>query len=93
MIAGAHPRYSHLRRLFYDQINGVILVHDLSVPNSRTSIVKWASEVAAESTFAAPFPDEVATSNIGGLPVPVLVVGNKLDLAGQGRMMSTMRCR
>ena len=93
LAVGAHPRYSHLRKLFYDQINGVLLVHDLSVTNSRTSLVKWASEIATESTFVAPLPEDVATSNIGGLPVPVLVVGNKSDLLQYGGGVSIGKCR
>ncbi|GMH45833.1 hypothetical protein BSKO_13796 [Bryopsis sp. KO-2023] len=89
---GAHPRYQQLRRLFYDQLNGVILVHDLTSPKSWSSLVSWATEVAGDGSFVAPFPTDLADKNMGGLPVPVLVVGNKADLAMGGPSAVMSRC-
>ncbi|ESQ31395.1 hypothetical protein EUTSA_v10004519mg [Eutrema salsugineum] len=74
-----HERYKDCRSLFYSQINGVIFVHDLSQRRTKTSLQKWASEVAATGTFSAPLP----SGGPGGLPVPYIVVGNKADIAAK----------
>jgi GTP-binding protein EngB required for normal cell division len=71
--------YSGLRRVCYKQLNGVILVYDAADKRSLRRLQKWAVEVQSNGTFVAPFPDDTASKNIGGLPVPVLVVGNKAD--------------
>ena len=60
-------------------IAGVIFVHDLSQRRTKTSLQKWASEVAATGTFSAPLP----SGGPGGLPVPYIVVGNKADIAAK----------
>lgn len=46
---------------------------------SLASLQRWAAEVCAAGSFAAPYGDDRAALNLGGLPVPCLVVGNKLD--------------
>ncbi|KAJ0242094.1 Small GTPase LIP1 [Hirschfeldia incana] len=74
-----HERYKDCRSLFYSQINGVIFVHDLSQRRTKTSLQKWASEVAATGTFSAP----LSSGGPGGLPVPFIVVGNKADIAAK----------
>ncbi|KAL4573220.1 hypothetical protein LXL04_020019 [Taraxacum kok-saghyz] len=61
------------------RISGVIFVHGLSQRRTKTSLKKWAAEIAATGTFSAP----LANGGPGGLPVPYLVVGNKADVAAQ----------
>ncbi|XP_022856106.1 small GTPase LIP1-like [Olea europaea var. sylvestris] len=72
-----HERYKDCRSLFYSQINGVMFVHDLSQRRTKTSLQKWASEIAAMGTFSAP----LSSGGPGGLPVPYIVIGNKADIA------------
>ncbi|KAI3462000.1 hypothetical protein Pfo_018663 [Paulownia fortunei] len=74
-----HERYKDCRSLFYSQINGVMFVHDLSQRRTKTSLQKWASEIAATGTFSAP----LASGGPGGLPVPYIVIGNKADIAAK----------
>ncbi|KAF9681968.1 hypothetical protein SADUNF_Sadunf05G0058500 [Salix dunnii] len=74
-----HERYKDCRTLFYSQINGVIFVHDLSQRRTKTSLQKWASEIAATGTFSAP----LSSGGPGGLPVPYIVVCNKADVAAK----------
>nr|XP_043635326.1 small GTPase LIP1-like [Erigeron canadensis] len=74
-----HERYTDCRSIFYSQINGVIFVHDLSQKRTKTSLKKWAAEIAATGTFSAP----LANGGPGGLPVPYLVIGNKADVAAK----------
>ncbi|PKI33442.1 hypothetical protein CRG98_046173 [Punica granatum] len=72
-----HDRYKDCRSLFYSQINGVIFVYDLSQRRTKTSLQKWATEVAATGTFSAP----LESGGPGGLPVPYIVISNKADIA------------
>jgi len=58
---------------------GVIFVHDLSQRRTKTSLQKWASEIAATGTFSAP----LSSGGPGGLPVPYIVVSNKADVAAK----------
>ncbi|KAL0378853.1 UNVERIFIED_CONTAM: Small GTPase LIP1 [Sesamum radiatum] len=74
-----HERYKDCRSLFYSQINGVMFVHDLSQRRTKTSLQKWAAEIAATGTFSAP----LGSGGPGGLPVPYVVIGNKADIASK----------
>lgn len=74
-----HERYKDCRTLFYKQINGIILVHDLSQRKTKTNLHKWVSEIAAIGTFSAP----LGSGGFNGLPVPYLVIGNKADIAAK----------
>ncbi|CAN6320742.1 unnamed protein product [Urochloa humidicola] len=71
-----HERYKACRSIFYTQINGVIFVYDVSERKSKTNLSKWAVEVAEMGTFLAP----LGSGGPGGLPVPYLVIANKVDL-------------
>ncbi|KAL0350022.1 UNVERIFIED_CONTAM: Small GTPase LIP1 [Sesamum radiatum] len=74
-----HERYKDCRSLFYSQINGVMFVHDLSQRRTKTSLQKWAAEIAATGTFSAP----LGSGGPVGLPVPYVVIGNKADIASK----------
>ena len=68
----AAERYEPMRPLYYAGINGVLLVHDLSAPRSLPSLQRWAAEVTQRGAFSAPYSEERAALNVGGLPVPVM---------------------
>ncbi|KAH7851691.1 hypothetical protein Vadar_015403 [Vaccinium darrowii] len=74
-----HDLYKDCRSLFYSHINGVIFVHDLSQRRTKTSLQKWAAEIAVSGTFSAP----LGSGGPGGLPVPYIVIGNKVDIAAK----------
>ncbi|KAG5534144.1 hypothetical protein RHGRI_022324 [Rhododendron griersonianum] len=74
-----HDRYKDCRSLFYSHINGVIFVHDLSQRRTKTSLQKWAVEIAATGTFSVP----LGSGGPGGLPIPYIVIGNKADIAAK----------
>ena len=90
---GGHRQYKRERGIFYDQINGVIIVHDASSRASGARCEAWAREVAARGSFSAPTerPAETYANaespcvmyGFGGLPVPCLIVANKIDLEGR----------
>ena len=58
---------------------GIIFVHDLSQRRTKTSLQKWATEIAANGTFSAP----LGSGGAFGLPVPYIVIGNKADIAAK----------
>lgn len=74
-VTGA-PQYHAARPIFYQRINGVIAVHDLTNRRTRSNLHRWTSEVASLGTFSAPSPEATFS---GGLPVPLLIIGNKSD--------------
>lgn len=41
---------------------------------------RWAMEITEQGTFSAALLPEVAAVNLGGLPVPVLILYNKASL-------------
>ncbi|KAK6938229.1 Small GTPase [Dillenia turbinata] len=77
-VAG-HERYKDCRFLFYSRINVIIFVHDLSQKRTKTSLRRWAAEIAANGTFSAP----LGSGGPYGLPVPYIVIGNKADIAAK----------
>lgn len=74
-----HERYKDCRSLFYSQINGVMFIHDLSQRRTKTSLQKWAAEIAANGTFSTP----LGPGGSADLPVPYIVIGNKADIASK----------
>ena len=58
---GGREDHKPERGVLYHDLDGVVLVHDLSlsrrVPEVRENLTRWAREVAASATFAAPSPD------------------------------------
>ncbi|MBA0590751.1 hypothetical protein Gorai_019443 [Gossypium raimondii] len=63
----------------HERYKGVIFVHDLSQRRTKTSLQKWAAEIAASGTFSAP----LGSGGPRGLPVPFIVIGNKADIASK----------
>lgn len=89
---GGNKEHAALRHLFYEQVHGVIFVHDLCKRTSLASLPGWAAGLGAagRSAFAShplvpsPFPASPLSARLAaqGVPVPALVVGAKADAAG-----------
>ena len=54
---GGRDEHKTERRVFYADLDGVLLVHDLSLRRSARRLRRWAREIAASATFASPTPD------------------------------------
>ncbi|MFX0090408.1 MAG: Rab family GTPase [Candidatus Hodarchaeota archaeon] len=63
-LAG-QPRFSKVRNLYYTGSSGAILVYDITQPNSLENLNMWISEFDKYNTIKG---------------VPLLIVGNKIDL-------------
>ena len=58
---------------------GVIFVHDLSQRRTKTSLHKWAADIAATGMFSV----SLGSGGPGGLPIPFIGIGNKVDIAAK----------
>ena len=58
---------------------GVIFVHDLSQRRTKTSLDKWAANIAATGAFSV----SLGSGGPGGLPIPFIGIGNKVDIAAK----------
>eukprot|EP00516_Mucochytrium_quahogii_P005245 CAMPEP_0203763742 /NCGR_PEP_ID=MMETSP0098-20131031/16785_1 /ASSEMBLY_ACC=CAM_ASM_000208 /TAXON_ID=96639 /ORGANISM=" , Strain NY0313808BC1" /LENGTH=254 /DNA_ID=CAMNT_0050658919 /DNA_START=260 /DNA_END=1024 /DNA_ORIENTATION=- len=95
---GCHNNHSMSRSIFYNGIDGVILVYDMSNSKSFTNLKKWIAELR-KSVTKGDYSNEkrvestIFQRSIMGQPptnpsgddgticgLPVLVIGNKLDL-------------
>eukprot|EP01116_Phalansterium_solitarium_P015255 TRINITY_DN3357_c1_g1_i1.p1 TRINITY_DN3357_c1_g1~~TRINITY_DN3357_c1_g1_i1.p1 ORF type:complete len:263 (+),score=57.29 TRINITY_DN3357_c1_g1_i1:83-871(+) len=89
---GGRTKYESSRSVFYNQINGVILVHDLTNKQSYVHLKKWLGELAGRKNFkwknigVAPSSPNGASRQTfelklaSGEVVPALIVGTKQDL-------------
>ena len=49
---GAHERFMKLRRLFYRDVDGVIIVYDLSSRRTARSVAAWVDEIRENASFS-----------------------------------------
>ncbi|KAJ0402184.1 hypothetical protein ATCC90586_008783 [Pythium insidiosum] len=78
---GGHPKYDISRAMFYHDIHGLVLVHDLSNSRSHDHLRHWMTEISETQRTKG---GVVAASASGGAAslasLPRLVIGNKRDL-------------
>ena len=73
-LAG-QPRFKDIRSSYYDNVNGIILIFDLTIPSTFSNIPNWITEIM---------------QNGKGDPrdLPIVLIGNKLDLRGEPGIMT-----
>jgi hypothetical protein len=59
---GGSSKYKSTRNMFYHQINGIILVHDVSNRKSYYNLWNWVSEIIESEGYK----EFEKTSNLGG---------------------------
>lgn len=88
---GGHEDYADARRVFYNQINAIMLVYDVTNKKSALHLKKWLEEIVQEDREkrrrarigVEEFLDEpldVYGGKATTSPIPILIVGNKMDL-------------
>ena len=72
---GGHHEWKNLRHVYYEGLDGVVLVHDLTRKRTLRRLTRWAREIAARASFASPTP---AGSERDARDAMVNAVGGKL---------------
>ena len=72
---GGHHEWKNLRHVYYEGLDGVVLVHDLTRKRTLRRLTRWAREIAARASFASPTP---AGSERDARDAMVGAVGGKL---------------
>lgn len=100
---GGSANHEMSRSIFYNSVNGLILVHDLTNKKSFLNLRKWLSEVLNSSSssngvksndyslFGSDTVEDFDLEQFAGTQIPTLVVGTKLDLAGSSRVNNSSR--
>lgn len=88
---GGWSAHVDARPVFYNQISGVIVVHDLTNRKSQQNLRKWLLEVvdktslSSSSSLLSVTSEEPSATQNGDFirwDLPILVVGTKQDIAG-----------
>ena len=91
---GGWSAHVDARSVFYHQVNGIVLVHDLTNRKSQQNLKKWLHEVVEKSQLLSSSSLITVTTsddshNNGNYDftksdIPVLIVGTKQDLTDSG---------
>uniref|UniRef100_H2YKK2 Rab-like protein 3 n=1 Tax=Ciona savignyi TaxID=51511 RepID=H2YKK2_CIOSA len=88
---GASNSHASSRFMFYNNINGIILVHDLTNFKSLQNIPIWLTDVLKHDATGGLTSVKVTsqttnpTEDVTQCSIPLLVVGTKLDMIGDSR--------
>ncbi|XP_033211953.1 rab-like protein 3 [Belonocnema kinseyi] len=80
---GGSQSHQNTRPVFYNNTNGIILVHDMSNRKSQQNLRKWLQEVLSKDGTlpkSKSFDDFDPEQFVGSTQIPILVVGTKSDL-------------
>jgi len=83
---GGWASHAQGRSVFYNQVNGILLVHDLTNRKSELNLRKWLIEVLNKDSKELPEDPE----QLVNLHIPVLVVGTKSDMVKAVHSSSTL---
>uniref|UniRef100_A0A069DPW4 Putative rab subfamily protein of small gtpase n=1 Tax=Panstrongylus megistus TaxID=65343 RepID=A0A069DPW4_9HEMI len=85
---GGSSNHRNTRSVFYNSVHGLILVHDLTNRKSQQNLKYWLNEVInTEGGKNKQMYDEFDSEQFAGSTLfPMLVIGTKLDLAGENRL-------
>jgi len=87
---GGSPKHENTRGILYSQVNGVILVHDLTNRKSYTNLTRWIKEIlnvispSDRTKWSLKCDKHILQlqheDHLNTLPIPIMVIANKLDL-------------
>ncbi|XP_050431738.1 rab-like protein 3 [Adelges cooleyi] len=80
---GGSSNHKNTRHIFYNSIQGIILVYDLTNLKSSENLHKWLAEIMNKDNNAKyKYTDDFDMEQlVGSNRVPILVCGTKLDMA------------
>jgi Rab-like protein 3 len=85
---GGSPKHENSRSIYYTQVNGLILVHDVTNRKSYTNLKKWIKEIlnqiSPSDTHKWSLKNEkqileLQHEDTNVYPIPILVLANKFD--------------
>ncbi|XP_041353516.1 rab-like protein 3 [Gigantopelta aegis] len=89
---GGSSSHRSSRSIFYNSVNGIILVHDLTNRKSQQNLRKWLAEVLDKDTIeVANGYDQFDSELFAGNQTPILLIGTKADLAQSLREVNKSR--
>jgi len=83
--SSAHPSYSQTRKVFYNNVNGLILVHDMNNIKSLNNLRSWLKEVRFNSSATL---TSVGTYDMEADErlLPSILIGTKLDSISEQKL-------
>ncbi|XP_065571998.1 rab-like protein 3 [Artemia franciscana] len=78
---GGSQNHKGARAVFYNNINGIILVHDLTNRKSEQNLKKWLAEILSFTSGTTQSDETDLETIVGTSQVPMLVIGTKQDIA------------
>ncbi|ESN99618.1 hypothetical protein HELRODRAFT_84252 [Helobdella robusta] len=88
---GGWSAHKNSRAIFYNSLNGIILVHDLTNRKSQLNLKKWLGEILNRDSQPDHDGSEFDTEQLVGCNIPIFVVGTKLEMTSSGRNDVTHR--
>ncbi|KAH9490469.1 Rab-like protein 3 [Bulinus truncatus] len=88
---GGAASHANSRSIFYHQVQGIILVHDLTNRKSHQNLQKWLAETLSKDDFKPTNGYDFDPEKFAGNQIPILVIGTKVDSAQILREKNTLR--
>ncbi|BFZ09389.1 hypothetical protein BsWGS_12428 [Bradybaena similaris] len=88
---GGAASHATSRSIFYHQVQGIILTHDLTNRKSHQNLKKWLVETLSKDDFKQNSGYDFDPEQFAGNQTPILVIGTKTDSAQSLREQSTHR--
>jgi len=78
---GGSSSHRNTRGVFYNGVNGIILVHDLTNRKSEANLHKWIMEILSKNNGAKYNEEDEFDPEqfVGGIQIPVFVIGTKME--------------
>ncbi|XP_053396414.1 rab-like protein 3 isoform X1 [Mercenaria mercenaria] len=78
---GGCTGHQNSRTIFYNPVNGIILVHDLTNRKSQHNLRSWLAEVLRKDNKSSGNGYDYDPEEFAGNQIPLLVIGTKADQA------------
>ncbi|XP_060606922.1 rab-like protein 3 isoform X2 [Ruditapes philippinarum] len=78
---GGCTGHQNSRGIFYNPVNGIILVHDLTNRKSQHNLRSWLAEVLRKDCKSQGNGNDYDPEEFAGNQIPLLVIGTKADQA------------
>jgi len=88
---GGAASHANSRSIFYHQVHGIILVHDLTNRKSHQNLQKWLAETLNKDEVRPKTGYSYDPEQFAGSQIPILVIGTKADSAASLMKKNVLR--